>query len=89
MLVEREVILDHLRNDVCIVKFTKTDGTERVMKCTLISDKIPEDKKPTGKGKKVQNDNIIAVYDLENEGWRSFKLDTIIEWTIEAQDMVD
>lgn len=82
MIVDRDALLNHLRNDICVVTFTKKDGTERVMKCTLISDQIPEENKPKGTGKKVQNDNIIAVYDLEADGWRSFKLDTITEWKI-------
>ena len=31
------------------IKFTKKDGTERDMLCTLVESKIPEDKKPKSK----------------------------------------
>jgi hypothetical protein len=54
------------------VTFVKKDGTERVMNCTLQPDLLPavelkEDKEP----RKI-NDNVMAVYDLDSKGWRSF-----------------
>ena len=57
------------------VTFTKKDGTERVMKCTLNPEQLPkvevkEDKEP----RKQKTDDVVAVYDLEASGWRSFTL---------------
>ena len=58
------------------VKFTKNDGTVRIMKCTLDFSKIPKTQHP----KKVnmpkilrilQTSGIIHVYDLEKKDWRS------------------
>ena len=44
-----------LRDGICEVLFTKKDGTERLMKCTLNMDYIPEEMKQFQlyKGEKV------------------------------------
>ena len=57
------------------VTFTKKDGTDRVMKCTLKPEDLPpmpvkEDKEEKTDRKK--SDTSLAVYDLEAQGWRSF-----------------
>ncbi|CAB4143464.1 WYL domain containing protein [uncultured Caudovirales phage] len=60
------------------ITFTKKDGTDRVMKCTLRSEvAIPYEKKTdrTREGK----ENILPVWDLEADGWRSVNIDTIKE----------
>lgn len=58
------------------ITFTKKDGTERVMKCTLRSGvAIPYEKK-TDRTREGQP-NILPVWDLEADGWRSVNLDTI------------
>lgn len=72
-----------LENGIATVTFTKVDGTERTMKCTLIPEYIPA--KPVAEGQqlltegltKVDNPNTIAVWDLENNAWRSFRIDSI------------
>lgn len=38
MLLTKEELEKQLRETTCEVIFTKTDGSERVMKCTLQSD---------------------------------------------------
>ena len=66
-----------LRDGICEVLFTKKDGTERLMKCTLNMDYIPEDMKPLNllKGEKIlENLDILKVYDTEVQDWRSFIL---------------
>jgi len=55
------------------VTFTKKDGTERVMNCTLIEDYLPE---TTGVGSAASLD-ALAVYDVDADGWRSFRWDSI------------
>ena len=59
------------------ITFTKKDGTERVMNCTLRSDMLPvveikEDKTP-----RKQNDNVLSVYDIDAQGWRSFTVNAV------------
>lgn len=68
-----------LKEAEVLVKFRKVDGTERVMKCTLNESlmlPLPSEKETTRT--KKTNDNVLAVYDMEKESWRSFRLDSII-----------
>ena len=71
---------EFLRDDICEVLFEKRDGTERLMKCTLNFDHIPEEMKPL-KGldpKKVLDKlNILRVFDIDKQGWRSFDVENI------------
>lgn len=58
------------------VVFTKKDGTERKLLCTLAENKIPSEKTPKNSGK-VKSDEAIAVFDLEKQDWRSFRWDSV------------
>ena len=60
-----------LHEKVCHVVFTKVDGTERDMLCTLNMGLIPESAHPKHEIHTPDND-IIRVYDTEKEAWRSF-----------------
>jgi hypothetical protein len=61
------------------VTFTKKDGTERVMKCTtnptyvMFKDPAILESK---KDRKV-NEDVMPVYDLESQHWKSFRWDSI------------
>lgn len=68
------------------ITFTKIDGTERVMKCTLEADKLPpvvvkEDAKPR---KQTDSTKALRVFDLDKKEWRSFTIKNLkrIELTI-------
>lgn len=65
-----------LRERVCTVVFTKTDGSERSMQCTLNSNLIPIIEKKTDRTKTI-NENVLSVYDVEAKGWRSFRVDSV------------
>lgn len=56
--------------------FTKSDGTEREMLCTLREDLIQSKEKKTERTKK-ENADVMSVWDLEKSGWRSFRLDSV------------
>jgi hypothetical protein len=69
------------------ITFTKVDGTERIMKCTLEASKLPpvvikEDAKPR---KETTSTKALRVFDLEKQEWRSFTIKNIkrIELSIE------
>lgn len=67
------------------VVFTKKDGTQREMLCTLSEAKIPEDKRPKhvepeeGKKPRVLSNDVARVFDLDKREWRSFRWDSIIK----------
>ena len=74
----REWLRELLRERVVGVVFTKKDGTERVMQATLSENLIPEtqnsEKSATTRKK---SDEALAVWDIEAEGWRSFRWDSV------------
>ena len=68
-----------------VVTFTKSDGTERVMKCTLVPDQLPkveikEDAKP-----RKESTTSMRVFDTEKNEWRSFTIKKVkqVNFTIE------
>jgi hypothetical protein len=78
-----------LQNNVCSVTFTKVDGTERTMPCTLNEALIPPPAVhitntdnpidfPTPKKEKKQNPDIMSVWCTDAAGWRSFRWDNFI-----------
>lgn len=76
-----EELKSALRNNKIEIKFTKIDGTKRTMIATLDSTKFTY----IGSGKKSlkpKNDEIISVWDLEKNDWRSIKKNSIISWKI-------
>lgn len=70
-------IQDLLRKAILSVTFKKTDGSERVMKCTLRTDLIPEAHKPSGTKVIKENEYTVRVYDLDKNAWRSFRFDSV------------
>lgn len=60
----------------CKITFTKTDGSERIMKCTRKATLIPEEHTAKSDGIK-HNEDVIRVFDTENQGWRSFRVDSV------------
>ena len=83
---DRDYILEMLRTRVLDVDFIKADGSHRTMKCTLKTDLLPPPpaKKefdltaPVTESKhKAENLDVIAVWDLEAKGWRSFRLESV------------
>jgi hypothetical protein len=78
--VERSEMIKHLQLRECSVLFKKVDGTERRMLCTL-NDRLIENGKIAEREVKARNDNVLAVWDVENKGWRSFRVDSVIDFT--------
>lgn len=69
---------DLLHTSEVSIIFTKKDGTDRKMLCTLMENVIPNDKKPkeSEKIRKVSNESL-AVFDVEKQDWRSFRWDSV------------
>ena len=58
------------------INFTKKDGTDRKIVCTLDCLRIPVEDTPK-KTREWTSTEILPVYDLENKGWRSIRLESI------------
>lgn len=77
----KEEMIKELKEGICRVVFTKKNGEERDMTCTLSSIYLPAAKVGARKKSEVTTD-AIAVYDINAEGWRSFNISNvkIFEW---------
>lgn len=68
-------------NEEVSVKFTKKDGSNRTMLCTLNESKIPADKLPKSKEDGIPESSFttdaVRVFDTEKSEWRSFRFDSI------------
>lgn len=74
----RDGLIDMLRNNIVVVTFTKVNGDERVMTCTLVSEHIPN--APTTNGEvvlKESKNQTISVWDTNAQGWRSFRVENV------------
>ena len=79
------VLHDNNVKDLCVT-FTKKDGSERKMFCTLVEGKIPADKQPKSQASDSTtagqgNDSAIRVFDTSIAEWRSFRWDSVTKVT--------
>jgi hypothetical protein len=86
-----------LYNHIVKINFTKSDGTVREMRCTMISEKVDDlvlaqvltedsavNAESTNKKKqKPHNPNVQVVVDVDSNSWRSFRWDRLISWEVE------
>lgn len=80
-MFNRDEVRDSLRASIATVIFEKKDGTERKMRCTLQESFLPTQSAESKQTKK-DNENALAVWDLDNGGWRSFRIDSIKSITL-------
>lgn len=82
-MITKEEFINLLKEKVVTVKFKKKDDSIRKMICTLSKDYLPElDETIESQDKQTKKDNpnTIPVWDLEKLGWRSFRLDSVVEY---------
>ena len=86
--MKRAILVEGLKNNLVKVVFTKVNGDERTMNCTLHDSILPEPT-ITETTKKV-NPDTISVWDIDNDGWRSFRVDSVKEFKIVSgvQEMI-
>ena len=77
------VLHDDITKNLCVV-FTKKDGTDREMFCTLSESRIPAEKQPKSQASDSTtagqgNDSAIRVFDVQKQEWRSFRWDSVKE----------
>lgn len=70
------VLRDETSKDVCVT-FTKKDGTNRDMLCTLVESRIPTDKQPKTETTSKDSGSALRVFDTEKQEWRSFRWDSV------------
>ena len=64
-MMDRYTLKETLFSGIATVTFEKADGSLREMRCTL---------QPTPR---KENLDVLAVWDIDAGGWRSFRMDSI------------
>lgn len=82
MILTKQEIVEALKSNKCVVKFTKVNGEVREMPCTLREDLVPKYEHKTDNPKKV-NENVVSVWCLDRNEWRSFRVDSLLELRID------
>jgi len=79
--MNREEIISTLKNKVCTVVFNKVSGEKRTMTCTLQEELLPVVSKTTTTTYNSTSEDTVRCYDVENAGWRSFRVDSVIDFS--------
>jgi hypothetical protein len=80
----REEMMEQLIKRECRVIFRKANGEERDMICTLQESVVPAATKadPITQTKvRSLNEEVIPVWDVKAQGWRSFRVDSVISFS--------
>ena len=71
--MKRETLIKNLQKKAMRITFTKVNGEERIMDCTLQEHMLPE----TNESNRKQNEEVLPVFDINKGEWRSFRLDSV------------
>ena len=71
--MKRDILIKNLQKKVMKITFTKVNGEERVMDCTLQENIVP----PTKYTDRKRNEEVLPVWDINKGEWRSFRLDSV------------
>lgn len=80
----REDLKNNLRAKIGTVTFTKQNGEERVMRCTLQDSILPKQVDLEEAIQKKGPTDSLAVWDMDKNAWRSFRYDSVISVTFEG-----
>lgn len=86
-MLNYDEIRSNLLSEKCIVHFTKVNGEERVMSCTLNLDLIPQEFHPKSSkesSKDEEEPTVMRVFDLEAMGWRSFRIGSVTQFFLKG-----
>jgi len=81
-MITKQSLKDILKENTLNVLFKKKDGTERKMLCTLNPDLLPIQENKNYSKKKIENEDVLPVWDLEEKSFRSFRIHSLIEYTV-------
>jgi len=71
--MKRDTLIKNLQMKAMRITFTKVNGEERVMDCSLQEHIIP----PTNPNNRKENEEVLPVFDINKGEWRSFRIDSI------------
>ena len=71
--MKRDTLIKNLQKKAMRITFTKVNGEERVMDCSLQEHMIPQ----TEESNRKKNEEVLPVFDINKGEWRSFRLDSV------------
>lgn len=80
LVMNRQEILNKLKQGIWSVTFTKVNGEIRTMPCTLKEELLPPARKedPASQKKiRALNEAVIVAYCMDKREWRSFRVDNV------------
>lgn len=81
-MVTKQKLKDILKQNIVSISFKKIDGTDRKMLCSLKEDILPVVESKETTKKKPENENVLPVWDLEKNAFRSFRIDSLTDYSI-------
>jgi hypothetical protein len=79
LFLQKEWLRKVLIDSIATITFTKVNGEQRVMKCTLQEQFLPSQVDlEEAIQKKKPNEETMSVWDLEARAWRSFRIENLI-----------
>ena len=78
----KQTLKDIFSKNIVNITFKKVDGTERTMKCTLDPAFLPVQTNKDSTKKKAENENVLPVWNLEENAFRSFRVDSLIGYEV-------
>lgn len=70
-------LIQDLQQGERVIKFRKNDGTVRFLRATLRQGAVPGVKGVD----RPANPDVVTVFDVENQGWRAFRKDSVLDIT--------
>ena len=80
-MYNRDTVLRDLHENIVEVTFTKVNGENRVLRCTLDPQFLPQNYNKEHlqeEHKKKENLETIVAWDIVKGGWRSFRIDSVL-----------
>jgi hypothetical protein len=74
---QKNTVRTRLNEGIVNLTFQKSDGSKRLMKCTLQPALLPPQNPDSHAG--PPNEQLQVVWDLEANGWRSFRWERLME----------
>ena len=82
MKFDKQTLSKYAATHILKVKFQKADGTMRNMKCTLHPSYLPK-QTDVEESSTRDNPNVMVVWDIEKDAWRSFRIDSVDHFSYE------
>lgn len=83
----RQDLIEQLKTGIYNITFTKVNGEERTMSCTLLESMLPParaEEPITQKKVRELNEKVVAVWCVDKKSFRSFRIDNVTKiepWT--------